>query len=79
MKRGVGRPRRPPGAPLPKLRFKQSEIERAIRSVRKQGLSVSRVEIDPASGRFTSVPGAPSEPNDSDKNTWDTVLTHEPR
>ena len=70
----------PCGRPLPKLRFKQSEIERAIRGLRNQGLGVSRIEIDPASGRFTIVSGQPSNSaNDTSKNPWDTVLTNEPR
>ena len=36
------------------LRFKQKEIERAIRGMRRMGLSVGRVDIDPATGKFAN-------------------------
>jgi hypothetical protein len=42
-----------------RLPFKQSEIERAIRGARAQGLNVGRIEIEPRSGKI-SIVAAPS-------------------
>ena len=39
------------------LRFKQSEIERAIRAAQTMQLPIGRIEIDPASGRITITTG----------------------
>ena len=45
--------RRPKGSKIkPALRFKQSEVERAVRSVQTQGLNVTRVEIDLTNGKI---------------------------
>ena len=44
----------------PGLRFKQSEVERAIRAAQSMQLPIGRIEIDPASGRITITTGSPS-------------------
>jgi hypothetical protein len=45
----------------PRLPFKQSEIERAIRAVKAMGLRVGKIEVEPLSGKITITPGAPSD------------------
>jgi hypothetical protein len=37
------------------LRFHQREIERAIRGIKRMGLPVGRIEVDPVSGKFAIV------------------------
>ena len=44
----------------PALRFKQSEIERAIRAAQTMQLPIGRIEIDPATGRISITTGIPS-------------------
>jgi hypothetical protein len=59
------------------MRFKQSEVERGIRGVQSRGLPISRVEIDPQTGRISIVTGKPhTDDNSSSKNPWDEVLPH---
>lgn len=41
-----------PRKPRSKLQFKQTEIMRALRAARAQGLTVSGVEVDPKTGTF---------------------------
>jgi hypothetical protein len=45
----VGRPK----GSTSKLLFKQSEVERAIRGVQTQGLTVKCVEVDPHTGKIS--------------------------
>jgi hypothetical protein len=56
------------------LRFKQSEVERAIRGMQAMGLQIGRVEVDPVSGKFAiAVAGAPTD-EQTKPNSWDKVL-----
>lgn len=45
-------PRRKPKTPV---RFRQREIERAVRSAQHIGLTVQRIDLDPASGKISLV------------------------
>jgi hypothetical protein len=45
----------------PRLPFKQSEIERAIRAVKAMGLQVGKIEVEPVTGRITITPVMPSD------------------
>ena len=40
-----------------KLSFKQSDLTRAIKAVRAAGFDVSRIEIEPDTGKIIIVPG----------------------
>ena len=40
-----------------RLPFKLTEIARAIRGVQAMGLSVVRIDVNPAAGTFSIVPG----------------------
>lgn len=40
-----------------KLSFKQSDLTRAIKAVRAAGFDVSRIEIEPETGKIIVVPG----------------------
>lgn len=40
-----------------KLSFKQSDLTRAIKAVRAAGFDVSRIEIEPETGKIIIVPG----------------------
>jgi hypothetical protein len=68
---------RPKGSKTNPLRrqlpFKQSEIERAIRGARSQGFNVSRIEIEPRTGKIAIVAAEPDKDADV-KNPWDEVL-----
>lgn len=53
--------------PKSPVRFRQREIERAIRGVQRKGLTVQRVEVDPHSGTISLVTGIEaSKANDLD-------------
>jgi hypothetical protein len=54
-----------------KVRFRLNEIARATRAVRKAGLPVAKVEIDPVTEKITVIPGKPGEAPDNDMNEWD--------
>jgi hypothetical protein len=74
---GMGRPK---GSKTrsghPPLRFKQSEVERAIRGVQSRSLPISRVEVDPISGRISIITDKPDTGDASKGNPWDKVLPH---
>jgi hypothetical protein len=54
------------------IRFKQSEIERAIKSVRSMGLQITSVVINPTTGEITVTSGAsPPLTGDGKTNPWD--------
>jgi hypothetical protein len=53
-------------------RFTQSDLTRAVRAVAKAGVSIGRVEIDPAGTII--VMAAESPPARSSRNSWDEVL-----
>jgi hypothetical protein len=53
------------------VRFRLNEIARATRAVRKAGLPVAKVEIDPVTEKITVIPGKPGEAPDNDMNEWD--------
>jgi hypothetical protein len=57
------------------LRFNQTEVERAIRGVQRQGLAIARVEIDPVNSRISIVTEKLGSSDDG-KNPWDSVLAH---
>ena len=57
------------------LPFRQSEIERAMRAAKAQGLSVGRIDINPRTGVISVFPGQSTD-TDAIKNTWDEVLTN---
>lgn len=51
--------------------FRQRDIAAAIKAARAAGCTVSRVEIDPITGRITIMMGAPGEPEKaSDLDKW---------
>jgi len=52
-------------------RFRKTEATRLVRAALDAGLSVARVECDPASGRITVVPGKADEANVT--NEWDEI------
>lgn len=57
----MGRPKGRRNDPSrPRLRFKQSEIERAIRAAQTMRLLIGRIEIDPATGKISITTGDPS-------------------
>jgi hypothetical protein len=69
----MARPRGKKNDPLRRqLPFKQSEIERAIRGARAQGFNVSRIEIEPRTGKISIVAAEPDK-NDG-ANPWNQVL-----
>lgn len=77
-KRRPGRPKGSKNNPDRKfLLFRQSELERSIRAMKAQGLTVGRIEIDPRSGKFVIVPGVPSPADPGKKNPWDEVLKND--
>jgi hypothetical protein len=54
------------------LRFHQREIERAIRGIKKMGLPVGRVDVDPTTGRISIVTA--DQTNTDQQNPWDEDL-----
>lgn len=60
-------------------KFKRTEATRVTRAILDAGLSVQRVEIDPATGKIAVFPGKPSEETDASKNPWDDVLQNRGR
>ncbi len=69
----MARPKGSKSNPLRRqLPFKQSEVERAIRGARAQGLSVCRIDIEPRSGKISIVAQPSGMTNDA--NPWDEVL-----
>jgi hypothetical protein len=54
-----------------KLKLKQSEIERAVRAAKAQGLNVSRIDVEASTGKFSIV--AAPEGAAGDANPWDEV------
>jgi hypothetical protein len=60
--------------------FRQTVMVRALRAARAAGLTVHKVEIDPA-GKIVIVTEKPDYANDansSEANPWDKVLIHAP-
>ena len=55
------------------LRFHQREAERLMRAVRKMGLPIGRVDVDPT-GRI-SIATVKEANTDQTNNPWDEVLT----
>jgi hypothetical protein len=43
---------------LKRLPFKQSEVERSIRAVQNQGITIEKIEICPTTGTISIVPAA---------------------
>lgn len=50
-------------------RFKEIDVKRAIRATQAAGLLVTRVEIDPETGKITVIAGAADGPAES-TNPW---------
>jgi ABC-type proline/glycine betaine transport system ATPase subunit len=53
--------------------FKQGDVAKAIKGATSAGLSVKRVEIDPATGKITVVAGMPESEKATPANEWDIV------
>jgi hypothetical protein len=58
------------------VRFKQSEMQRAIRGAQAEGLQVGRVEVDPVSGKIIVVTVTDQSTDTDQQNTnesrrWD--------
>jgi hypothetical protein len=64
---------RKPKAPV---KCKQNDIARAVRAAQKNNLPVSRVEIDPTTGKIAVVIGG-NEIAATASNPWDSVLKNE--
>ena len=45
----------------PRLPFRQSEIQRAIRAFKAMGLTVGKIEVEPVSGKITITHVMPSD------------------
>jgi hypothetical protein len=58
-------------------RFRETEVTRAARAAEKAGLVISRVDVDPSTGRISVVVGKPGDAAAA-VNPWDEVLTNEP-
>jgi hypothetical protein len=63
------------------LRFKQGDVERAVKAARKAGVPIGKIEID-AAGKISIVVGVPraddtpaDEAPEANSNTWDRFLT----
>ena len=54
------------------LKFRQSEVSRAIKAAQEAGLNVGRLEIEP-DGKIVIITGAALHSPDEDKNEWDSV------
>ncbi len=52
--------------------FKQSDVTRAVKAVQAAGVTVGRIEIDPATGKIVIFAGSDAEELKS--NEWDEVL-----
>ncbi len=49
-------------------KFRKTEATRLVRAALDAGLTIKRVEIDPATGRISVIPGSPGDaPNDGDE------------
>ena len=62
---------RPPRTPN---RFRQTELARAVRATILAGLAVARVEVDPASGKFSVITGAPESEDTTGAKAWDAEI-----
>jgi len=59
------------------LRFKETELVRAIKSALKAGLQVAGFEINPTTGNIVVHTDKPEEKESaSDINPWDRVIGH---
>jgi hypothetical protein len=67
------RPKTPGRKPRGPNKFRKSEATRLCRGVLAAGLSISRVECDPLTGRIVVFPGRPDGVSVGD-NPWDEVL-----
>jgi len=55
-------------------RFRKSEARRLVQATIDAGLSVARVECNPATGKIAVIPGQPNEKTTASNNEWDEVL-----
>ena len=54
-------------------KFKLTELHRAIRGVRRAGLTIARVEVD-REGKIAVVAGEPAKASDTNPNPWNELL-----
>ena len=50
--------------------FKEADLTRALKAVRKSGVSIARVEIDPKTGKIVLISGDAREASDEAVDTW---------
>lgn len=55
-----------------KASFRESEVTRAVKAVKKAGVEVARVEVE--NGKIIVIAGKPADSATNDKNEWDEAV-----
>jgi hypothetical protein len=72
----VGRPKGSKSNPNRKpMRFKQRELERAVKPIQRRKLPIAAAEVDPVTGKIKITIGQPASSDAAVQNSWDEVLT----
>ena len=55
---------------MTKVRFRHADLRRTLRAVKAEGVTIERVEIEPATGKIVSIPAGAEPAPGTELNTW---------